>query len=649
MDTPVVFKKYFYLLSFEFFCLALLTISNQSESGNSFFLGYSLQRLSLIFIALALAIYFSYGTVLSFKNKIIFERYLSQFKRYVFSKLGKIILEIVLILLTIILSFLIWGFLFFTEELDLFYGSLPYIYILLLPYFYFSVLILLQTKLMIAYEEKNTINILGSQKGSIFEIRNKFYPYIILVIFILISGYLKISIYANPKESIATGDTSAYLKSSEIDFFNWDFFTADRPATITAFIKILEPDEGYQILEIANPGINSKNTRIFQPGLDRIVIGQTIISVICWSFLALTLTMYLKNPLFKILGGIIIVSFSIMPQISDWNNVVQSESLSISFFILTLSLTFHWVFRLIKYPESTDIKNIALTLFFTISLLLWVFSRDSNAYFLIGLILFLTVPILIPSFKIKLPIKLLATTIIGMSFIFVFHNNTINMSDRWVHPIMNNIKVQILPYNDRVEKFESYGMPVDEEILSYEYQLLEPSFLKHELFSNWFLNNGLNAYKRFLISTPIHTISLPIVMLTEVFTVDSQPYFVNRSVPDLMVKFGEILNQTTPNILYLEIALLMILLFYVLREPSLDSISMLWILSLFFFNTALMYVVTIHGDSASPARHSSGSIIAWRLFLWMMIIIVCDTGFFNKNKIIPILADKEIKEELLGI
>ena len=60
------------------------------------------------------------------------------------------------------------------------------------------------------------------------------------------------------------------------------------------------------------------------------------------------------------------------------------------------------------------------------------------------------------------------------------------------------------------------------------------------------------------IKTPIHTFSLPLVKLDYVFSVNSQPYFINRDVPESILNLGNFLNQTTPNILIFEFVFLQV-------------------------------------------------------------------------------------------
>lgn len=617
MKEKLVSNRFFYLLGFQFLCLAVFAILGKSEEGNNFIFGYSFQRIILIIGLLLPTIYFIYGIAISIYQDEKFINIDRIFKAIILSPLASILIEISLIIFVAILSSVLVSYLFYRMEVEIYFYSLPYVFKLIQPYLYFYLLICIQIR---SFKNKERSN--KDSKNNTF---NQAIPYLIIIFIFFLTTFFSYRLYTNPHQSIATSDTRAYIKASQIDFLNLDFFSSNRPATISGYFKMLEPKSGYNLDEIALTSENSKNRVGFQPGFDRITWGQSILSGFSWLFLALTIANFIKTPLLKIFGGITITLFSMVPQVTDWNNVLQSESLSISLFVITFSLAFQWVNRLVKYPESNNIKNILITILFILSLTLWVFSRDSNSYFLYGLALFLIISFLIPSIRKLLPTKLLIATILSVSIIFLFFNSTFNRSDRWVNPIMNNIKVFILPYEDQIELFKSYGMPADDDVLKLPRDLSEGSYKEHEDLYDWLVSDGLNSYKKFLMQTPKHTVSLPLNNLERVFSENIQPYYINRDVPDIILNLGNFLHQMSPRILVFEILLLIFLLIIVLKKPNKESTSIFFVLSLFFINTLLMYVATVHGDASSIIRHSLVSILPFRLYFWVTLIIFIDT------------------------
>ncbi len=633
------YKRLLYIFGFEFIFCLLFTIIIKSETGNIFFLGYSKNRLLLIITNLIPTIYFLLGVFLSKKNKEAFSKYENRFKAIITSVFGALIVELSLLILLTFLCFLFLGYIFFPEESELNFYTLPYIFKLIQPFLYFYLLCLIQVKIFILATpeiEDSKINILTI---SIYKKMNRVYPYLIVLIISVLTLFFYYSGFANPDKSIGTNDTPSYIEASKIDLLSLDFFSSNRPATIGGFYKIFEPEGGYTLNEKAQSSENSKNSIIFQQGFDQIALWQAIISTICWCFLALTFTLFLKNPILKILGGGTLILFSVVPQISDWNHVLQSESLSISLFVLTFSVTIHWGYSIFNHPKSNNKKNILLTISLLMSLIAWVFTRDSNVYFIVGFAVLLVLLIVFPLVKNKLPRDLLVATLICVSAIYMFHNSTFNRSDRWVNPIMNNIKIFVLPFENRVEQFKTYGLPTGKDVMSLPRELSERSYIEHEELYSWLSNQGLTSYKKFLISTPVRTLLLPLEKLDEVFSVNSQPYFINREAPYTLTNLGNILNPGIPNIVAFELIILIFFFIRILKKSKSEFISIFTVFVLFYINSLLMYVATIHGDASSMPRHSLVSVFPLRLYFWLILFMISDFELFIAKK--KIQAQKE--------
>jgi hypothetical protein len=585
-------KRFFYLLGIQFFFIAIHAILNKSEVGNSFLFGYSFQRLILICGVSIPTIYFIAGIIKSYTNKPAFENTFAQFKKLIFSPPIKYIAMLSIYTLLVTIFSLLCFYIFFQTEIETFFDELPYIYNLIQPYIFFYFLICFQLILFVSMRDRNNENLL------VTKIRLKF-PYFLVLLVFFLSTLFNYNFFMQPKYSVATNDTGAYIEASKIDFYKRDFYASNRPATISGFYKIFAPESGYELNNVAQTYENSKNIIEFQQDFVNIALWQSILSSASWLTLALTITKILEKQFLKILGGVTIILFSIVPQITDWNNVLQSESLSISLFALTLAIGLIWSKRLLNFPISSNTKNILLTILFVLCLSIWIFSRDSNAYFLLVLIFFIILSITIPKLKESVPVMLLIGTLFSLLLIYLFYNSTFKESDRWVNPVMNNIKVYILPDEDNTELFKSFGMPIDEEVLNLPRGLSEGSYKENEALMGWLSSNGLNAYTRFLINSPNHTISLPINSIDDVFSENIQPYFINRKTPNLVSEIGNILHLKNEKFLVLESIVLILFLLKILNNPINLYVSSFWIFVLFFTSSLLMYIATVHGDASS--------------------------------------------------
>lgn len=182
---------------------------------------------------------------------------------------------------------------------------------------------------------------------------NRYYLCFIIIFFIKLPVFL-LGFIIKP-EPIA--DSMQYISVATYKFNNLSFFT-ERPFGYPLFIKFL--------------GLN----------LYGVVVVQFIISVFVWSLLYYYLKISMIKLRLKMLLTVIIFILVASVQITNWDNKVLTESLTIS----SLCLSFTLIYAIYNYGSSF-IKLVGLTM----SIILFVSLRDSNyviALFLFAFILF---------------------------------------------------------------------------------------------------------------------------------------------------------------------------------------------------------------------------------------------------------------------
>lgn len=479
---------------------------------------------------------------------------------------------------------------------------------------------------------------------------------ITIIFLIVIIAYFRIRIYQDSL-SIGTADTGVFIGNCNIPTFSWEFFTSSRPLTISLLYKLLEPQNGYQLTEVSWAWIGTAPDKEYQEGLSRISLMQSILSIFCWSLLAWIVSRHLQYLLLKIFSVLLILTFAYSPQLADWDGVLMSESVSFSLFALLLGLSIEFVFCLLKNGKKPSKLIYLICALWLIVFTFWVFSRDTNSYFLLLSIFMLFILALIPLFRKKFDTKLIFILCLIMSGIFIFHNISLRGSDRWINPLLNNILKNVLPYPDRLEFFETRGMPVSDKLLSFiGKDGNEVGFWELDDFISWIRTRGFSTYQWYLIRNPIWSFQRLFSNLDAMFVGNRQPYFrgTPASTPLWMIPIGDILHLRFTSVVWIDfiltILLLAICIWITFRQNDRNELNVTKISTnidnqfvtnkfgflyawasifiwLFLGEMALLFV-SYHGDALGILRHTLVAVMPLRLSLWLLLIVIFDIVIF---------------------
>ena len=267
----------------------------------------------------------------------------------------------------------------------------------------------------------------------------------ILFLFLVIL-YLsaRVLLYGDPRLSIGTNDTGTYVNSSK-EKLSINFLAQKRPLTVPLLYKLFTPQDGYTLKVIGQPATEGEHDdKQYQVGFDGVVLAQMVISMLSWVSIAWVFYKRLRTPLTKVVSTVLIFLFALSPHVAEWDSILQSESLHISLFVLFAALSLEFLF----YKFENNIKRpkyIALVVLMTITLILWEYTRDANMYsvaFIWILLVFVMVWLYVKKKRI-FPELIIAGGLILISV--VTHSITMNQSERWMQPLMSNIKNNVLP------------------------------------------------------------------------------------------------------------------------------------------------------------------------------------------------------------
>ena len=458
-------------------------------------------------------------------------------------------------------------------------------------------------------------------------IKNKYHIFVFLLI---LSGVVfRVRVYQDSL-SIGTADSAVFIQESRLPLLSWEFFTSNRPPTVGVFYKILEPATGYDLVYISKAWEGTEPDRVVQPGLGRVALGQSVLSILAWSLLAWVTAFRMRTVPGKILGVVFILSFAYSPQLADWDGVLMSESLSFSLFVISFSLLIELAHRIYEEGREASLKTWGWSFFWLAVTGLWVFTRDSGAYGILITVGLLGMGIILPDVKKRIPLRLVITILFSLTVVFFVHNATLRASNRWVNPLFNNLIKNIMPYPDRLDYFAELGLPVTEELLSFiDSDGNETSLFDVEGLMPWVYESGFSAYQRYIATHPVLAVKHLYQNLDAIFVANRQPYFrgSEQSMPLWMIPIGDVLHLRSPIVLAIDLLLTLALIFVVIFFRRCSRIPWVILLGWLFLCEMALLFVAFHGDALGITRHTLGAVMPARMSMWLLGVILFDTLF----------------------
>lgn len=460
--------------------------------------------------------------------------------------------------------------------------------------------------------------------------------YFVLVAIVMLG--VRLGNYEPIGRSVSTYDTQAFVSSAQIPFWSKEFFTSDRPATISLFYKLLTPQSGYQLVNFSSPAEDQQQPLQEQPSFGAVATVQSLLAMAAWLLLAFVVYRQIGKPALGVIAALLVLAFGFAPPAAEWDYVLLSEPLSLTLFVFLLAISIELV--TVSKPEWKKPSRFVIGLIITwfIVLIAWVFARDTNAYLVLTLIGFLIVLYLISRFRQSKSVvssRLLPAILAALALLFVVQGGTSQASGRWINPFFNNMLHRVFPYPQRLVFFETKGMPITEEVLALRVSPgNEDGFFQIDYLLDWVKENGAGTYVQFLLSDPAWTLEIFAKGLQTAVEENRQPFFVadTDGTPQGLYYLGDLLHPTSISVIWVVIAELVIFVFLSLRSRQTEKVALAGLFTVFFLGELLMLFVSIEGDALGIVRHSLGSVMPMRLFFWLLPPFILDDLDRDNNK-----------------
>jgi hypothetical protein len=419
---------------------------------------------------------------------------------------------------------------------------------------------------------------------------------------------LRIALYGDPRLAIGIIDTPSYITSSQAPVFSWESFTGRRLFTMNLVYKIISDGKNCGQITLSMPAVTDPIDREIQPCFDNLALLQALLSITGWLWLTIAITRHLHKPLAKILTAIILLAFAFSPQIAEWDNVLSSESLSLSLFAISFGTLIEIAFILFKEYQRSNLYKIILFSVWFISFGLWLFVRDANLYAILITLALLAPVLLMERSNLRRTLIICSVVLGGLLLLGVLSSR---QSSRWQPSISHSFDTYLLPYPQRVGFLEkNFKMP-------------DPNSSD---FTRWFDRSAPTAFVGFLASHPGFDIST-ILQNWVIFVTDyTQPYYrvIDQDTRKNLLLVGEILHPNTSFFYLADTILLISFLAAALYRRTFDSIVWAWLFTWLYLTSAITLFVSFFGDTDGMMRHVLPSLVTFRLFLWMAMLVHID-------------------------
>jgi hypothetical protein len=395
--------------------------------------------------------------------------------------------------------------------------------------------------------------------------------------------------------------------------------------------KIFTPPGGYDTSIRSEPSIGKLPGLRELPGFSNIAFAQSIISVLCWMALAISLYMKLENRWLKYVSVSLVLLSACQPEIVSWDHVMMAESLSYSLFALLIAFSLP-LFDISFFRDETAPKYKKwLAAGFLLTLFFWVNTRDTNIYFLeitnISLIIGLAISYVGSKFK-KIS-RLGVTVLVVSSLIVIFQQAGARGSTRLVNPLINNLTANVFPYSTRVEfMHDKWGMPNTPEIISNRASANYSTITGNKEFVRWVQKNGLSAYTDFMINTPEWTVQMLINSFSDTFGYYKQPYY-DPSTVKLTVdpkQLTRLINWSSSDLIVISLFLTLLAIGKNLKQKQTTLWPVLGMMASIWLGAGVMYTASYLGETwGSAARHIQNVILTYRLLILVYIPVIFDS------------------------
>jgi hypothetical protein len=425
---------------------------------------------------------------------------------------------------------------------------------------------------------------------------------------------LKLS-YLKSDQPHTMRDSLSYVLTSREPLQSARFWVGLRPFTLPLVIKWMR--------------INTNNY-LASEELKQMIRLQTYFSAVCWGLFAFSLTRVVRQRwLSAVLFGITL-AFSLSVEVSLWDALLLSESLSFSLLVLMLA---SWVCMLFYLPNFRQAwLRWLLVIGSLLVTVLYSFGRDSNIYYSLMAVAVLAFFWLVNRQLARFRAYIL---VYGAAIVVFFFAQYLSMSmgNRWQVFMYDHLGMRILLDPEATRFFAEQGLPVSDRLMTIttmrgsQYQKLIDESPDLRPVRDWVNCCSKTTYIKYLLSNPLRTLSSALENWQPLLNSNLKGYRNPRNgITPLPQKLSALSNFIFPNSSWAILPLLFLSLtgtVIYLRTRSHPIWCMIAALALPIL--PMMYMIWL-GEPMEIDRHAAQLAIQLRLAGWLSLPLLVEYG-----------------------
>lgn len=429
-----------------------------------------------------------------------------------------------------------------------------------------------------------------------------------LVLLILLGViWFRLTAYGDLRLSIATLDTESYMAASRAPLLSWRAFTGERLFGTNALYQLAKA-QNCSIQAMSVPAIGKEAHRQDQVCFEGVVFVQTAMSIVGWGLFVFGFAMTMNAKLARVAAAGVLGVFAFVPQIADWDSILNSQSPAFSWFALALGFIFLVLWQSKRPDARARVRNVVylLALGGLVSLAVWIFFRDPNVYTAALFALMLLGLGLIARRK-SVPAIVVAAVLLSLCVVALVSSVE---SGRWKVPLAGAFQQYILESPSWVAKMQQGGMP-------------DPSSAGY---AAWFNQHAASSYAFMLLRHPRFVISTVFDNINYLFSDNNQPYFKTPDLPlrNFALQVGDWLHPRSTSVILVAALSLLALASAAIKTRNQIVVAWTIIYAWLLVSAVATMVLTFFADPAGVERHVLLSLVWLRLLMWMGLLILMD-------------------------
>jgi hypothetical protein len=221
--------------------------------------------------------------------------------------------------------------------------------------------------------------------------------------------------------AVTVTDTPSYEETAAHPLWSVGFLGGVRPFTVPLLYKAITTADGR-------------------------IVAQLVISTLCWLALAASVARSVQHPLLQPVAFTVPLAMSLTRDVFIWDVLLLSESLT---FALMALLVAAWLW-LVRHPTPARAAVVLMVL------LLWTFTRDSNAYVVLAVAVLVALSLVDQRHR-RMKLALLA----GCVSIFGAGVASAEAGKRWLLPVKDVVFRRVIETPEMSRYFARHGLTTE--------------------------------------------------------------------------------------------------------------------------------------------------------------------------------------------